>query len=91
MNQGMNFIILAWELSTDGWGVRRIEMMVVAPMRIGMMLIGNEPTTGRVIRATVSGPESQDRYEELKQQVDAHCPVLDLFGNATPVTTELVA
>lgn len=37
----------------------------------------------------VSGSESRERYEELKQQVDAHCPVLDLFGNPTPIRTEL--
>jgi putative redox protein len=35
----------------------------------------------------ISGPESQERYEELKDAVDAHCPVLDIFQNPTPVTT----
>jgi putative redox protein len=35
----------------------------------------------------LSGPESEERYEELKGAVDAHCPVLDLFANATPVST----
>lgn len=36
---------------------------------------------------TITGPESAERYDELRQAVDAHCPVLDLFANATPVTT----
>jgi uncharacterized OsmC-like protein len=36
---------------------------------------------------TVSGPETPERYRELQQAVDAHCPVLDLTRNATPVTT----
>lgn len=35
----------------------------------------------------ISGPESAERYEELRQAVDAHCPVLDLFANPVPVTT----
>ena len=35
---------------------------------------------------TITGPESQERYEHLREAVDAHCPVLDLFANATPVT-----
>ncbi|GAA4283465.1 OsmC family protein [Brevibacterium daeguense] len=35
----------------------------------------------------ISGPESQERYVELKDAVDAHCPVLDIFQNPTPVTT----
>lgn len=35
----------------------------------------------------LSGPESTERYEELREAVDAHCPVLDIFQNPTPVTT----
>ncbi|MGW9114957.1 OsmC family protein [Microbacterium sp. NPDC055683] len=35
----------------------------------------------------ISGPETAERYDELKAVVDAHCPVLDLFENPTPVTT----
>lgn len=41
------------------------------------------------LRVELSGPESPQRYAELKDAVDAHCPVLDLFGNATPVDVEL--
>lgn len=37
----------------------------------------------------VSGPETQERYRELQDAVDAHCPVLDLTRNATPVTTRV--
>ncbi|WP_449374468.1 OsmC family protein [Arthrobacter psychrolactophilus] len=41
------------------------------------------------IRLTVniSGPESQERYEELARTVEARCPVQDLFSNATPFST----
>lgn len=35
----------------------------------------------------ISGPESAQRYEELRLAVDAHCPVLDLFANPVPVNT----
>jgi uncharacterized OsmC-like protein len=38
---------------------------------------------------TVSGPETEQRYRELQEAVDAHCPVLDLTRNATPVRTTL--
>lgn len=43
------------------------------------------------VRLTVrlTGPETPERYEELHAAVDAHCPVLDLFQNPTPVTTTL--
>jgi putative redox protein len=38
---------------------------------------------------TVTGPETAERYEELKAAVDEHCPVLDLVANATPVTASI--
>jgi uncharacterized OsmC-like protein len=38
---------------------------------------------------TLSGPDSRERYLELQEAVDAHCPVLDLTRNATPVRTVL--
>ncbi|MBX9640316.1 MAG: OsmC family protein [Mycobacteriaceae bacterium] len=38
---------------------------------------------------TVSGPETPERYQELQDAVDAHCPVLDLTRNATPVVTRV--
>jgi uncharacterized OsmC-like protein len=41
------------------------------------------------LTVTLTGPESEDRYAELRAAVDAHCPVLDLFGNRTPVSTSL--
>lgn len=48
------------------------------------------PGFGEVrVVVTVTGPESADRYSELQQAVDAHCPVLDLARNPTPVQTVL--
>lgn len=37
----------------------------------------------------LDGSEPIERYEHLREVVDAHCPVFDLFANATPVTTEV--
>lgn len=42
------------------------------------------------VRVTLDGPADPQRYRELAAAVDAHCPVLDLFRNRTPVTTELI-
>lgn len=36
------------------------------------------------------GPASDEEYARLKDAVDAHCPVLDLLRNATPVATRLI-
>ncbi|RDB47157.1 OsmC family protein [Tsukamurella tyrosinosolvens] len=45
-------------------------------------------TAVRVI-VDITGPDSAERYRELTDTVDAHCPVLDLTQNPTPVTTTL--
>ena len=44
------------------------------------------------IRLTVTrtGPESDERYQELHEVVDKHCPVLDLFVDPTPVSIAVV-
>lgn len=43
------------------------------------------------VRVTVelTGPATRETYEDLKRQVDEHCPVLDLFRNPTPTKTSL--
>ena len=38
------------------------------------------------LAVTLTGPESAERYDYLREVVDAHCPVLDLFQNPTPVS-----
>jgi uncharacterized OsmC-like protein len=42
------------------------------------------------VRVTLDGPADARRYRELREAVDAHCPVLDVFRSAVPVRTELV-
>lgn len=42
------------------------------------------------VSVELTGPADRERYVELKQQVDEHCPVLDLFRNPTPTSTDLV-
>jgi len=51
---------------------------------------GVRPGFGSV-RGTVQfdSPAKPEDLRRLKQVVDAHCPVLDLFRNPTPVTLEL--
>lgn len=41
------------------------------------------------LAVTPLGPEAPERYRELAEAVDEHCPVLDLFRNATPVERRL--
>jgi uncharacterized OsmC-like protein len=39
------------------------------------------------VSVQLSGPESAERYGQLTQAVEEHCPVLDGLGNAVPVST----
>ncbi|WP_371864984.1 OsmC family protein [Gordonia spumicola] len=41
------------------------------------------------VTVDVAGPDAPERYRELHDIVDKHCPVLDLTVNQTPVTTDL--
>lgn len=43
------------------------------------------------LNITITGPEPDQRYQELRATVDAHCPVLDLFANPTPVSVTLTS
>ena len=45
--------------------------------------------TGIRLDVTPLGPETAERYRELADAVDAHCPVLDLFVNPTAVERRL--
>ena len=45
--------------------------------------------TGIRLDVTPLGPETPERYRELADAVDAHCPVLDLFANPTAVSRRL--
>ncbi|HEX4722532.1 MAG TPA: OsmC family protein [Pseudonocardiaceae bacterium] len=41
------------------------------------------------VSVQLDGAADAERYEHLKQLVDEHCPVLDLFRNPTPTSTSL--
>jgi uncharacterized OsmC-like protein len=43
------------------------------------------------VHVTVNGPEGSERYQQLADAVDEHCPVLDLFRNPVPVTRSVAA
>jgi uncharacterized OsmC-like protein len=45
---------------------------------------------GRVdVEVLLRGPEPPERYEALREAVDRHCPLLDLFASPVPVRTRL--
>jgi len=49
------------------------------------------PGFGQIrLRVILEGPESPERYQELAEAVDRHCPVLDLVRDPVPVERTLV-
>ena len=66
-----------------------IEVTVAADINLsGFFGVSDEVRPGFsnvVVEVTPKGPESAERYQELADNANAHCPVLDLFSNATPV------
>jgi uncharacterized OsmC-like protein len=43
------------------------------------------------VQVGITGPETVERYQQLAEAVDEHCPVLDLFRNPVPVARSIVA
>jgi putative redox protein len=37
------------------------------------------------VNVEITGPDSDEAYQELQKTVDAHCPVFDIFTNPTPI------
>lgn len=40
--------------------------------------------SGVRVNVEITGPNTAEEYENLRQIVDAHCPVLDIFANQVP-------
>ncbi|MEO6941698.1 MAG: OsmC family protein [Terrimesophilobacter sp.] len=83
--------VVVYRLYANALGIRVDDVDVVAEGDLdARRLFGIDETVragfGAVrLSITITGPESEDRYQELRDVVDAHCPVLDLFANPTPV------
>lgn len=41
------------------------------------------------VKVAITGPNTLEEYDRLRAVVEEHCPVLDLFANAVPVTGSL--
>ncbi|WP_188196426.1 OsmC family protein [Nonomuraea sp. SYSU D8015] len=50
----------------------------------------NRPGFSQILfKATVTGPEPEERYAELARLVDEHCPIMDSLLDVVPVLTEV--
>lgn len=83
--------VVVYRLYAQALGIRFDDIRISAEGDLdAARLLGKDPGvrpgfSGIRLRIELAGPESQERYEQLREAVDANCPVLDLFANPTPV------
>jgi len=84
--------IVVYRLYAQALGIRVDEINIRAEGDLdARRLFGIEESvrpgfTDVRLQISITGPETEERYQELRSAVDAHCPVLDLFANPTPVS-----
>ncbi|AYF98663.1 OsmC family protein [Protaetiibacter intestinalis] len=84
--------IVVYRLYAQALGIRVDDIEILAEGDLdAQKLFGIDETVrpgfGAVrLDIRITGPESEERYQQLRTAVDEHCPVLDLFANATPVS-----
>ncbi|MHB1171585.1 MAG: OsmC family protein [Lacisediminihabitans sp.] len=87
--------VVVYRLYAQALGIRVEEIDIAAEGDLdARRLFGIEESvragfTDVRLSITITGPETEERYQELRAAVDAHCPVLDLFANPTPVSVSV--
>lgn len=84
--------VVVYRLYAQVLGIQVDDIRVTAEGDIdAARLLGKDPSVRPGfndvrVRIELDGPETQERYEQLRDAVDINCPVLDLFANVTPVS-----
>lgn len=84
--------VVVYRLYAQVLGIQVDDIRVEAEGDLGAArLLGKDPAvrpgfSDIRLRIELSGPETQERYEQLRDAVDVNCPVFDLFANPTPVS-----
>ncbi len=89
--QAITYRVWAAEL---GIALDRVEVEVVGDIDLrGFLGVDGVDRAGYdriLLRVTPAGPEPPERYAELAEAVDRHCPVLDAMARPLRVERELV-
>ncbi len=89
--------VVVYRLYAQNLGIAIDEINAVAEGDLDVRgLFGIDPNIRpgfSEIRLTVhvAGPDTDERYQELRRLVNANCPLLDLFANPTPIRVNLIA
>jgi putative redox protein len=87
--------VVVFRLYAQALGLTIDEIEITAEGDLDVRKLFGIDESGRAgfhdVRLTVdiTGPDSVEQYQALRQAVDAHCPVLDLFANPVPTSTTL--
>jgi uncharacterized OsmC-like protein len=88
--QAITYRLWAWQL---GIALDRVEVEAVGEIDLrGLLGLDDAAPAGydRIrLRIALSGPESPERYRELAEAADRHCPLIDSFERPVPIEREL--
>ena len=88
--------VVVFRLYAQALGLTIDEIEITAEGDLDVRKLFGIDETGRAgfhdvrVKVDITGPDSVEQYENLRQVVDAHCPVLDLFANPVPTSGVLV-
>ncbi|WP_341946068.1 OsmC family protein [Microbacterium sp. LWH11-1.2] len=87
--------VVVYRLYAQALGLTIDEIEITAEGDLDVRKLFGIDESGRAgfhdirVKVDISGPDSPEQYENLRQVVDAHCPVLDLFANTVPTASAL--
>lgn len=88
--------VVVFRLYAQALGLTIDEIEITAEGDLNVQKLFGIDESGRAgfrdVRLTVdiAGPNSAEEYANLREVVDEHCPVLDLFSNPVPTSSTLV-
>lgn len=83
--------VVVYRLYAQALGIQVDDVRVTAEGDLdAARLLGKDPAVRPGfseirLHVELTGPETQERYEQLRDAVDINCPVFDLFAHPTPV------
>lgn len=87
--------VVVFRLYAQGLGLTIDEIEITAEGDLDVRKLFGIDESGRAgfqdvrVKVDITGPNTAEEYENLRQVVDARCPVLDVFSNPVPTSGAL--
>lgn len=88
--------VVVFRLYAQALGLTIDEIEITAAGDLNVQKLFGLDESGRAgfhdvrLKVDITGPNSAEEYAKLRAVVDEHCPVLDLFSNPVPTSSNLV-